>query len=194
VRALAEQANASGRFDAIIHNAGVYLEPRRTETEDGLVHVFAVNTLAPYILTALIERPARLVYLTSGAQRNGDADLSDLQWERRHWSAAQAYADTKLHDVLLALAVARRWPGTISNAVDPGWVPTRMGGAGATGDLELGADTQAWLAVSDDAGARQTGRVLYHREPEAEHPAARDADVQDGLLRACERLTGVSFP
>jgi NAD(P)-dependent dehydrogenase (short-subunit alcohol dehydrogenase family) len=188
---LAEEANASGRFDAVIHNAGVYNLPRRIETEDGLSLVFAVNVLAPYLLTASMTRPDRLAYLTSGLHRSGNPDLSDLQWRERRWSGMQAYSDSKLLDVTLAFAVARRWPGVFSNAVEPGWVATKMGGPGAPDDLELGADTQAWLAVSDDAEARVTGRLFYHRDLSDPHPAAALPDVQDGLLEACRELTGV---
>ena len=64
--------------------------------------MFAINTLAPYLLTALIDRPKRLVYLSSGMHRSGDLSLEDLTWERRPWQGAAAYADSKLHDVLLA--------------------------------------------------------------------------------------------
>src|SRR5580704_6924077 len=132
MREVAEQANASGRFDAVIHNVGIgYQEPRRSETVDGLEHVFAINVLAPYVLTALITPPDRLVYLSSGLHRRGDPDLSDLQWQRRRWNGSQAYADSKLLDTVLAFAVARRRPAARSNAVDPGWVATKMGGPGA---------------------------------------------------------------
>jgi NAD(P)-dependent dehydrogenase (short-subunit alcohol dehydrogenase family) len=128
MRSVADQVNALGHFDAVIHNVGVgYREPRRVETVDGLEHVFAVNVLAPYVLTALIERPARLVYLSSGMHTGGDASLSDPQWTDRRWNGAQAYSDSKLYDLLLAVAVARRWPDVRSNAVEPGWVPTKMG-------------------------------------------------------------------
>jgi NAD(P)-dependent dehydrogenase (short-subunit alcohol dehydrogenase family) len=130
-RSVAEQANELGRYDAVIHNAGVgYRQPHRIETVDGLSLVFAVNVLAPYLLTALITPPDRLVYLSSGMHQGGDPDLSDLQWTRRRWSGAQAYSDSKLFDVVLAFAVARRWPHIRSNALEPGWVPTRMGGPG----------------------------------------------------------------
>ena len=190
-RRLAEEANAGGRFDGVIHNAGVYALPRRVETEDGLSQVFAVNVLAPYLLTALMTRPDRLVYLTSGLHRSGGADLSDLQWRQRRWSGMQAYSESKLCDVVLAFAVARRWPDVFSNAVEPGWVPTKMGGPSATDDLELGADTQAWLAVSDDPEARVSGRVLFHRGLRDPHPAASRADLQDELLAMCHRLTAV---
>lgn len=191
--ALARDAQASGPFDAVIHNAGVGYSPPRRETADGLEEMFAVNVLAPYLLTALV--PARrLVYLSSGMHRGGAPELGDLQWRRRRWSGSQAYADSKLLDVALAFAVARRWPDVVASAVDPGWVPTRMGGAGAPDDLDAGVETQVWLAVSDDAEARVSGRYLHHRRPRGASPAASDAALQGGLLRACEDLTGVALP
>ena len=78
MRSVAEQVNALGRFDAVIHNVGVgYQEPRRIETSDGLSQLWAVNVLAPYVLTALIRRPDRLVYLSSGLHRSGEANLGE---------------------------------------------------------------------------------------------------------------------
>lgn len=192
-RALAERANAAGPFDAVIHNAGVGYQEGRLDTADGLEHVFAINVLAPYLLSALIRRPRRLVYLSSGMHRGGHPELSDLQWRRRSWNGSQAYSDSKLYDVVLAFAIARRWPGVLSNTVDPGWVPTRMGGRGAPDDLEQGAETQVWLAVSDDPGARVSGRHFYHRHRREAHPAASHVEVQEGLLRACQELTGVAL-
>jgi NAD(P)-dependent dehydrogenase (short-subunit alcohol dehydrogenase family) len=192
-RRLAEEANAGGRFDGVIHNAGVYALPRRAETDDGLSLVFAVNVVAPYLLTALMTRPDRLVYLTSGLHRSGSPDLSDLQWRDRRWSGMQAYSDSKLFDVVVAFAVARRWPDMFSNAVEPGWVPTKMGGPGAPDDLELGADTQAWLAVSDDPQAQVSGHVFHHRGLRDPHPAAHQQALQDGLLEACQQLTAVKL-
>ncbi len=195
MRLVADQANALGRFDAVIHNAGVgYREPRRRETVDGLSHVFAINVLAPYLLTALITRPNRLVYLSSGMHRGGDPDLSDLQWAERGWNGSQAYSDSKLFDVVLAFAVARRWPGVLSNALEPGWVPTKMGGAGAPDDLSLAPVTQVWLATSDDPAATVTGGYFYHQRPRDVNPAARSVDVQNGLLDRCADITGVVLP
>jgi NAD(P)-dependent dehydrogenase (short-subunit alcohol dehydrogenase family) len=193
-RAVADQANAIGPFDAVIHNAGVGNRERRVETVDGLEHVFAINVLAPYLLTALIHRPRRLVYLSSGMHRGGNPDLADLQWRRRRWDGSQAYSDSKLFDVVLAFAVGRRWPEVLSNALEPGWVPTKMGGPGAPDDLIQGAETQVWLAVSNEPQATVSGRYFYHKRVKAAHPAASDVHVQDGLLQACEELTGVRLP
>jgi NAD(P)-dependent dehydrogenase (short-subunit alcohol dehydrogenase family) len=189
---LAAQANAAGPFQAVIHNAGVYRPGAASrETVDGFDEVFAVNALAPYLLTALIEGPRRLIYLTSGLHQGGDSDLRDLQRRQRHWNGSQAYANSKLFDVVLAFAVARLWPHVLSNAVDPGWAPTKMGGASAPGDLEQAAATQVWLAVSEDPGAKVSGRYFYRKRTQRAHAAASDVTVQDAFLAACEQLTGV---
>lgn len=193
--ALAEQVNTLGRFDAVIHNAAVgYQEPRRIATVDGLPHVFAVNTLAPYILTALIRKPQRLVYLSSGLHRSGDASLDDLAWDRRPWQGTAAYSDSKLHDALLAFAMARRWPAVLSNALEPGWVATKMGGAGAPDDLQAAPKTQVWLAVSDEPSATVSGAYFYHKKPRETHPAVRDVAVQERLIAACEGFSGIRLP
>ena len=125
---LAGQVNDIGRMDAVIHNAAVYLEESRGTTPEGHARTLAINVLAPYLLTALIDRPDRLVHLSSGMHRHGIGSLDDIDWTQRTWNASQAYSDSKLHLTALALAIARRWPDVLSNAVDPGWVPTRMGG------------------------------------------------------------------
>ena len=194
MRDVAEQANKQGRFDAVVHNVGIgYREPRRVETEDGLSQLWAVNVLAPYVLTALMHRPDRLVYLGSGMHLGGDPSLDDPQWTENRWNGSQAYSDSKLHDVLLAFRVARCWPDVSTNVVSPGWVPTRMGGPGAPDDLGQAHLTQAWLAVSDNPEARKTGRFLYHQRPADVHLVAYDTEVQDRLLAYCRYLSGVAL-
>ena len=175
MRDVAEQANQLGRFGAVSHNVGLgYREPRRVRTADGLSQLWAVNVLAPYVLTALIDKPERLIYLTSGMSNSGDPSLDDLQWSERRWNGSQAYSDTKLHDLLLAFGVAGRWPDVLSNAVSPGWVPTRIGGAGAPDDLEQAPVTQAWLTVGGDPVTQVSGRCSYQQRPTDVKSAAQD--------------------
>jgi NAD(P)-dependent dehydrogenase (short-subunit alcohol dehydrogenase family) len=182
VKQLAERANAAGPFDAVIHNAGVY----RASGEQ----LLAVNTLAPYILTCLVKKPRRLIYIASGMHLQGDPDLAKMTIR----SAKVSYSDSKLLVVLLSKAVARRWPDVYVNAVDPGWVATKMGGSDAPDDLAQGFETQGWLAVSDDAAAKVTGRYLHHKKTMGHHPAADDLKLQDDFLATCEQVTGVVFP
>jgi len=194
VRALADAATRTGPLDAVVHNAAVRADRTgtRTVTPDGLELTFAVNVLAPYLLTALLPKPARLVYLSSQLHVNGAPGLDDLQWERRPYRADQAYADSKLFVVALAFAVARRWPSVRSNAVDPGWVRTRMGGSGAPTSLADGAAQVVWLATSVEAGS-VSGRYLSHR-PGGTNPAAHDLTTQESLLAACAAMGGVALP
>lgn len=175
LRDLARRADEHGPFDAVIHNAGVLHPP------DALL----VNTVAPYVLTALMARPARLIYLSSGMHRSGSADLRGLD------RGNASYSDSKLWVTALSMAFAARWHGTVSHAVDPGWVPTRMGGRHAPDDLTAGHETQVWLATADDL-APATGGYWHHRTPQRPHPAALDRRFQDQLLDALAARTGVT--
>src|SRR3954449_1335245 len=177
-RALADQVNRLGPLDAVIHNAGVTSGP----------HILPVNVVAPYLLTVLVERPQRLVYLSSDMHEGGRTDVDDLDWSGQRPTAS--YSDSKLLLTAFAMAVARLWPDVYSNAVDPGWVPTKMGGPGAPDDLRLGHLTQEWLATSDAPEARISGGYWYHQRRRAPHRAVLDRRFQDELLAALAGVTG----
>jgi NAD(P)-dependent dehydrogenase (short-subunit alcohol dehydrogenase family) len=194
-KGVADQVNRLGAFDAVIHNAGIgYRERHRVATPDGLPQVFAINSLAPYILTALIHRPQRLIYVSSGLHHGANPGLDDLTWTQRRWNGTAAYSESKLHDVILAYAVAHRWTDVRSNALEPGWVATKMGGPGAPDDLDAAPRTQVWLATSDDPAALVTGRYFYHRKPRTANAAAADRSIQDRFLAECARISSVPFP
>ncbi len=190
-RSIADQVNRIGKINAIIHNAGIYSERTRGETPEGHARILTVNTLAPYMLTALIDRPERLVYLSSGMHESGSRDLGDIDWKRRAWNTSQAYSDSKLYVAALAAAVARHWPAVLSNAVDPGWVPTKMGGAGAPDNLQMGSETQTWLSTSQDDAAKVSGGYWYHRRQRQPAPEVTSAAFQDMLIDKLAALTGV---
>lgn len=193
-RVLAVAATAAGPFDAVIHNAGVGGGSERLVTADGLERIFQVNTVAPYLLTALMPRPRRLVYLTSGLESQGRANLDDLQYAAREWNGMQVYSDSKLYDVVLAFAVARLWPEVLVTTVDPGWIKTKLGGPNAWDEVDEGASTQVWLATSDDAAARVTGEYVKRFEIQVANPEASDLAIQDGLLARLAEITGVQLP
>jgi len=192
-KALAAKANALGIFDAVIHNAGVYQVPKNSMGAEGLPLLFAVNSLAPYILTCLMYKPKRLIYLSSGMHLQGDPNLDNLPASTHQRISHISYSDTKLHDVILSMAVASRWKEVYANAVDPGWVPTRMGGAGAPDNLEKGFETQVWLAVGNDPGAKVSGQYFHHKKQAHYLPAANNTTVQEKFLALCEQITGVQF-
>jgi NAD(P)-dependent dehydrogenase (short-subunit alcohol dehydrogenase family) len=179
---LASKVNALGKFDAVIHNAGVY----NASAEE----IFTVNTLAPYVLTCLIEKPERLIYLSSDMHLQGRTKLHDFKTD----ISRITYSDSKLHVLMLCMAVARKWPQVYANALDPGWVPTKMGGQSAPDDLQKGYETQVWLAVSNDKKAKVSGRYFYHRKESRHNPEADDALLQERVLSLCKEITGISFP
>jgi NAD(P)-dependent dehydrogenase (short-subunit alcohol dehydrogenase family) len=178
----------------LIHNAAVGYREGHRITADGLPHVFAINTLAAFILTALIERPKRLVFLSSGMHHHADANLDDILWRGRRWNGSTAYAESKLHDAMLAFGVARRWPNVFSNALEPGWVPTKMGGPGAPDDMDQAHLTQAWLAAGDDPKADVTGRYYYHLKRMQPNPQSHEVALQDRLIAICTDISGVALP
>jgi NAD(P)-dependent dehydrogenase (short-subunit alcohol dehydrogenase family) len=192
-KALAAQINDLGTFDCIIHNAGIYYGPFR-KTSDGIPALAAVNTVAPYILAALVSRPKRLAFVSSEMQHSAPSAISDPMWVAREsaWDDTKAYCESKYHNTLLAKAFARRFPEVKSNAMDPGWVATKMGGSSATGILESAIETYVMLAEGEEEAANKTGR--YFRPGKKESQPHKDADnetFQDQLMEACEKISGV---
>jgi NAD(P)-dependent dehydrogenase (short-subunit alcohol dehydrogenase family) len=166
----------------VIHNAGVYRAPTQ--------EIFAVNVIAPYLLTCLVQNPRRLIYLSSDMHLQGRPNLRDFTKD----TGRVSYSDSKLYVTMLCMAVARKWPDVYANAVDPGWVPTKMGGRGAPDDLQKGYETQTWLAVSEESGAKVSGRYFHHQTERRANPQAGDVALQERLLSLCKDITGVSFP
>ena len=194
---LAEDVNALGSFDVVVHNAGLFRGPYR-ETVDGIASVAAVNTLAPYILTCLIHRPKRLVFVSSDMHQSGDGSLEDILWQRRgekEYDYIKAYRASKVHNVMFAKAFGRRWPDVKSNVLDPGWLPTKMGGASASGDVEAAVATYIMLAEGEEKDAQRSG-VYYNPGPTEgrSHPAADEEAKQEQLLRVCAEFTAVQVP
>jgi NAD(P)-dependent dehydrogenase (short-subunit alcohol dehydrogenase family) len=136
-----------------------------------------------------MNKPERLIYLSSGMHLQGHAKLNYLTTG----VSRVTYSDTKLHVVLLAMAVARKWPGVYSNAVTPGWVPTKMGGRGAPDDLKKGYETQVWLATSDDEQAKVSGQYFFHKNISGHNPEADDVLLQDRFLEVCGEISHMAM-
>lgn len=191
---LAEEANALGRgpFDTIIHNAGIGYggTSSREITADKISAVFAVNTLAPYILTCLMERPtSRLLYMSSDSHYGGDETL-------RNVTQSHSYGDSKLHDVMLANAFARRWGDEIQVvSMHPGWVRTKMGGMMAPGGSDKPAKALAdWAVGEGKLAGLKSGTFFTTRGEESAHPGAGNVSKQEELLKICKDVSGVAVP
>ncbi|KAF1941976.1 NAD(P)-binding protein [Clathrospora elynae] len=193
-KGIAEQINKLGAFDCVIHNAGLYRGPFR-KTSDGIPALAAVNTVAPFILTSLITRPKRLVFLSSEMHQSGSASLDDVLWTQRgegKWSDNAAYCASKLHNVMFAKAFARRWPDIKSNALDPGWVPTKMGGSSAPGSVEAAVESYVMLAEGDEGLAKKSGKYFRPGKKQGRPQAAADDEkAQDRLLEICAEFVGL---
>lgn len=196
-KSVAEQVNKLGTFDCVIHNAGLYRGPFRA-TAEGIPALVAVNVIAPYILTSLINRPKRLLFVSSGLHQSGSLNLDDILYTRRgesKYNDHEAYCASKLHIVLLAKAIAKRWPEVKSNSLDPGWMPTKMGGESATGDIEDSVASYVMLAEGEEAAAQKTGRYFAPaKQEDTPHKLADDVTAQDKLLQICADFSGVKLP
>ncbi|KUI69041.1 hypothetical protein VM1G_04670 [Cytospora mali] len=183
-RQLAAEADRLGPFDCVMHNAGLFLGMEHVAGKSGLPSLFAVNTLAPYVLTCLMERPRRLVYVSSGMHRGGSLRLDALE--------GSVYGDSKLHGIMLAKAFARRFAGlgVESNAVDPGWVPTKMGGKSAPGDIEQSIKSFLMLALGEGDAQGKTGKYFYNSKETSCLKIADDEAAQDGLLKRLAEISG----
>jgi NAD(P)-dependent dehydrogenase (short-subunit alcohol dehydrogenase family) len=133
------------------------------------------------------------VYLSSGMHYGAGSRLDDILWEKRRWNGSQAYAETKFQDVLLAFAVARLFPWVKSNSLEPGWVPTKMGGSGAPDDIDKAHRSQVWLATSDEKAAMVSGKYFFHQKLRDPDPATQDIAAQDRLLDLCRKVSDISL-
>ncbi|KAJ9137893.1 Short-chain dehydrogenase [Pleurostoma richardsiae] len=183
---LAAEADKLGPYDGVMHNAGLYLGYEKVPGRSGLPSLFTVNTVAPYVLTCLMSKPRRLVFVSSGLHRAGQPRLDDLP--------GSGYNDSKLQDIMLARAFARRWPGVESNAVDPGWVPTKMGGSGATGKLDDAVDTFVMATLGEGAASGKTGTYFARSRVDKHASVADDIGLQERLLEELGKISGVSVP
>ena len=211
VRALAGRLNQTlDRIDVLINNAGLVLNERQV-TPDGYEHVFAVNHLAPFLLTNLLRpkltgsAPARVITVSSDAHTAARLDLDDPNLEH-DWSSWRSYSNSKLANILFTRELARRLDGTgvTANCLHPGVVRTGFGRdarplmrVGITIarpfmlSPERGADTIVYLASSPDVAGKTGGYYVKRqlREPSA---AARDDDMARRLWEISERLTGLA--
>jgi len=189
-KSLASQLNENGPWDAIIHNAGIMRStPRGPNVANDLPALFAVNTMAPYLLTCLVDPPAkRYVFLSSSMHQGGDASLKNIE--------QCGYSDSKLHNIMLACWFAKCFKerGVACNSLDPGWVPTKMGGSGAPDDIGAAVDTYVMLAEGKGAADGQTGKYWYQSRERNFKVAASEEEKQEKLLGLLQGISGVMAP
>ena len=210
VRSLAERLSTLERIDVLVNNAGLMLGERRS-SPDGCEYVFAVNHLAPFLLTNLLlpkltaSAPARVVTVTSDAHTAARLDLDDPHLERE-WASWRSYANSKLANILFTRELARRLDGTgiTANCAHPGIVRTRLFREGKPltrlgvslarpffASPERGADTIVYLASSPDV-AGQTGGYYVKRRRREPSAAARDDAAARKLWEISEKMTGLA--
>ncbi|KAK7193520.1 hypothetical protein DPSP01_000078 [Paraphaeosphaeria sporulosa] len=182
-KSLADDLNSKGPWDAIIHNAGVMRISSSSRGPEGLPTLFATNTLAPYMLTCLVQPPPKnLIFLSSSMHNSGDATLRDIK--------AASYSDSKMHNTMLAFWFAQQpaFQKTVVSSLDPGWVKTKMGGAGAGDDI--GAAVEDYVKLAEGAlGA--SGKHWYHSRERSVHRGAADKGAQEKLVKELTEISGV---
>jgi short-subunit dehydrogenase len=176
VKSLAIDVNNIGKFDTIIHNAGVYQSSNQ--------EIFKVNVLAPYILTALIELPKRVIYIGSNMHPQGVIDIENLSIEN-----GVDYSTSKLMILMFSLALARKYKDVLISTVDPGWVKTKMANYNAPDSLLDGSQTQVWLASTGDV--TYSGKYYYHLKESNYSLKADDIDMQEQLIKKYEQITDI---
>jgi retinol dehydrogenase-14 len=203
--------DAYPRLDVLVNNVGGFWAHRHP-TADGLEHTFALNHLAPFLLTNLLldrlkaSAPARVVTVSSGAQAAGRIDFDDLQGARSY-SGQRAYSQSKLANILFTNELARRLQGTgvTANSVHPGVVRTNFGSEDQAGFFRIispvvrpflktptqGAWTPIYLASSPDVEGI-TGQFFANRKPKTANKAAGDVDVTARLWRVSTALVGLT--
>lgn len=201
VRRLAKEvASRCERLDVLLHNAGVYMTQHRL-TVDGYEMTFAVNHLAPFLLTHLLlpliqkNTPARLITVSSAVHQRGRIEFDNLQAEKQ-FNPYAAYAQSKLANVLFAYECAERLAGTgiTSNTLHPGVITTKLlaQGFNMTGDtVEAGAATSVYLASAPEL-AETTGQYFNKKRATPSASATQDRELRAELWRVSEKLVGIS--
>ncbi|KAJ7917644.1 hypothetical protein B0H13DRAFT_1994475 [Mycena leptocephala] len=178
-KALAAEANKFGPYEA------------RVPGKSGLPSLFTVNTLAPYILTCLMAKPKSLLFVSSGMHYSGRVNVDGNE----ETLLRSSYSDSKLHGVMLAKVFARRWIDVSSFSADPGWVPTKMGGRSAPGNIEHAVDTFVMAALGEgQATPAKTGAYWKDSSVHDPNSLANDEALQDRLVNELERISGVKIP
>lgn len=211
VRRLAAEVLATyPRLDVLINNVGGFWSHRHV-TADGLERTFALNHLAPFLLTTLLagrleaSAPARVVTVSSATQGMGAIDFDDLMGERRY-SGSRANDQSKLANVMFTYELARRLAGTgvTATAAHPGMTNTAFSAEDPSRlfaplvavmrpfmrSPERGADTVVYLASSPEVGG-VSGRYFTDRKPKSTHAASYDPETTQRLWRASADLVGL---
>ena len=209
VRRLADEILAAyPRLDVLLNNVGGFWAHRHV-TADGLEHTFALNHLAPFLLTNLLldrlvaSSPARVVTVSSGAESMGTVNFDDLMGEQ-NYSGSRAYNQSKLANVMFAYELAKRLEGTgvTSTALHPGLTSTAFSAEDPAMGLlvtilrpfmkspKRGAETPVYLASSPEAEGL-TGQFFANRKVKESHKSSYDTAITGRLWQVSADLVGL---